>query len=186
MENYIPISYLNDYIFCPRSIYNHQLYQGYEELVYQGVYQTEGKNAHIKIDNQRYSDRNSILQNFEIVSAHYGIYGKIDLFDVEKGLLSERKKNIKTIYDGYVFQVYAQYFGLTEMGYVVKEIVLYDFSKNKKYPIALPHQNPKMFQKFEQTIHDLKNYSLLKNNVIPNEYKCEKCIYKQLCDLSLC
>lgn len=186
MENYLPISYINDFIFCPRSIYNHQLYQNRDELVYQGEVQTKGKAAHQKIDHKEYSTKKSVLQNFEVYTDTYGLFGKIDLFDVEKGLLTERKNSIKTIYDGYVFQLYAQYFGLTEMGYNVQKMGLYDFSKNKMYPILLPHQDLFMKQKFEDTLAEINQFSLLKKGFMANKQKCEKCIYNLLCDASLC
>lgn len=186
MENYIPISYINDFIFCPRSIYNHQLYQNRDELVYQGEKQTEGKAAHQKIDNKEYSTSKNVLQNFEVYSREYYLFGKIDTFDIDKGILTERKNNIKTIYDGYVFQLYAQYYGLTEMGYQVNEIALYDFSKNKKYPIDLPINNKIMQQKFENILEEIQKFSLLRKGFIANKHKCEKCIYNLLCDATLC
>lgn len=182
MENYLPISYINDFIFCPRSIYNHQLYQNRDELLYQGEKQTEGKAAHQIIDAKTYSDRKNVLQNFEVYSTHYQIFGKIDVFDIDKGLLTERKNNVKTIYDGFVFQLYAQYFGLTEMGYSVKKMALYDFSKNKMYPIEVPENNAVMKQKFENTLEQIRHFSLLKKNFVANKFKCEKCIYNLLCD----
>ena len=42
-ENYYPISYLNDFIFCPLSIYFHQLYGRTEECLYQCTDQINGK-----------------------------------------------------------------------------------------------------------------------------------------------
>ena len=104
-----------------------------------------------------YSTRNSILQGVEIFCEQYGLCGKIDLFDIESGKLSERKREIKTIYDGYVFQVYAQYYSLREMGYTVNKIVIYDISHNKNYPIPQPHENPEMQQKFEKLIRDIND-----------------------------
>lgn len=186
METYIPISFINDFIFCPRSIYNHQLYQNREQLLYQGEVQTEGKNAHKNIDEKKYSDKKNILQNFEVYSNRYQLFGKIDIFDVDKKILTERKNNIKTIYDGYVFQVYAHYFCLMEMGYEVEHLNLYDFSKNKKYIIELPEKNPIMLDKFESTLNEIKKFSLLNKNFKANKFKCEKCIYNLLCDYSLC
>lgn len=44
--NYIPISFLNDFIFCPRSIYFHQLYGRSNESIYHTTSQSEGKLAH--------------------------------------------------------------------------------------------------------------------------------------------
>jgi CRISPR-associated exonuclease Cas4 len=186
MENYLPISYINDFIFCPRSIYNHQLYHNRDEILYQGERQTEGKAAHEKIDSKKYSDKKNILQNYEVFTDSYKLFGKIDTFDIDKGLLTERKNNIKTIYDGYVFQLYAQYFGLIEMGYIVNEMRLYDFTKNKIYEINLPINNPIMLEKFETTLEKINTFSLLNKNFEPNKFKCEKCIYNLLCDASLC
>jgi len=182
MESYIPISFLNDFIFCPRSIYFHQLYGNVNTQLYQQKPQIAGKAAHTAIDEQKYSTRNSILQGIEIFCEQYGLCGKIDLFDVESGKLSERKRAIKTIYDGYVFQVYAQYYSLREMGYTVNKIVLYDISHNKNYPIPLPHENPEMQQKFEKLIQDINAFDMDTSGFIPIEAKCRKCIYSNLCD----
>ncbi len=162
------------------------MYQNRDELVYQGEVQTKGKAAHINIDNKRYSDKKNVLQNFEVYSVKYQLFGKIDVFDIEKGLLTERKNNIKTIYDGFIFQLYAQYFGLAEMGYQVKEMALYDFSKNRMYPIQLPENNRIMKQKFENTLEEINEFSLLRKGFSANKFKCVKCIYNLLCDASLC
>jgi CRISPR-associated exonuclease Cas4 len=186
MEAYIPISFLNDFIFCPRSIYFHQLYGSYNTQLYQQKPQVAGKAAHTAIDEKTYSTRKNILQSVEIYSERYKLCGKIDLFDVDSGKLSERKREIKTIYDGYVFQVYAQYHALTEMGYHVNSIVLYDITHNKNYPIALPHENPEMQQKFERLIDDLNSFDMNKSDFVANEQKCKNCIYSNLCDYSLC
>ena len=108
MELYLKISYLNDFIFCPFSIYYHQLYGELSERMYYGSAQLDGKAAHSAIDERRYSTHKNILQGMDIYSNEYNLCGKIDLFDAEKGLLTERKKHIETIYDGYVFQLYAE------------------------------------------------------------------------------
>lgn len=77
-----------------------------------------------KSDNAAYSTKVSMLQGISIYSEKYNIIGKIDIFDSEKGILTERKKKVKTIYDGYIFQLYAQYFSLREMGYVVPNLIV--------------------------------------------------------------
>jgi CRISPR-associated exonuclease Cas4 len=135
MESYITLSYLNDFIFCPRSIYFHQLYSIYNEQNYKQKPQIAGTESHATIDNSTYSTKSTILQGTEIYCDKYNIVGKIDVFDINSGRLTERKNSIKTIFDGYVFQVFAQYFALTEMGYNVKEIMIYDISYNKNYQI---------------------------------------------------
>jgi len=186
MEPYIQISLLNDFIFCPRSIYFHQLYAGFNDAMYKQTPQYKGTAAHTTIDEQTYSTQKHVLQGIEIFSEKYNLCGKIDVFDSLKGKLTERKRNIKVIYDGYVYQVYAQCHALREMGYTVNEIVIHDLVHNKNYPIELPENNLEMQQKFEQLIADLNNYDLLNTPFVPNQQKCNNCIYNQLCDYSLC
>ena len=48
-EDYISISTLNDFIFCPYSIYLHNVYMETDE----GVYQTRGRIAHETVDEKR-------------------------------------------------------------------------------------------------------------------------------------
>lgn len=186
MESYIPISFLNDFIFCPRSIYFHQLYGSFNTQLYQQRAQIAGKAAHTSIDNKTYSTRKNILQGTEIYCEQYKICGKVDLFDIDSGKLSERKREIKVIYDGYVFQVYAQYHALREMGYVVNSIVLYDITHNRNHPIPLPHETPKMQQKFDKLIEQINAFDMSDPGFSPLEAKCHKCIYSNLCDYSLC
>ncbi len=180
MENPIPITFLNDFIFCPASIYFHNLYGDTDRIMYQDSSQINGTFAHSSIDNQTYSTRKSVLQGYEVYSEEWNLIGKIDLFDMDKGLLCERKKKINTIFDGYIFQLYGQYFSLVEMGFVVKEIRLYSLDDNKIYPVALPGQNSEMFQKFKTLIESIENFSLdsFSQN---NPEKCRKCIYEPLC-----
>jgi len=186
METYIPISFLNDFIFCPRRIYFHQLYGSYNSALYQQKPQIAGKAAHESIDKKTYSTRSNVLQGIEIYCDKYRICGKIDVFDADAGKLIERKREIKVIYDGYVFQVYAHYFSLTEMGYEVKSIIIHDLVHNRSHPIALPHENPEMLRKFEKLIADINSFDMNAAGFVPLEAKCCKCIYKNLCDYSLC
>ena len=118
MESPIAITNLNDFIFCPVSIYFHAIDSDAEKLTYQDHYQINGTAAHEKSDSGAYSDRKDILQAVSVYCEKYDLYGKIDTFDIKTDKLTERKKKISTIYDGYVFQVYAQYFALTPLAYV--------------------------------------------------------------------
>lgn len=67
MELYLKISYLNDFIFCPLSIYYHQLYGDLSERMYYGSSQLDGKAAHSAIDEQGYSTHKNILQGMDIL-----------------------------------------------------------------------------------------------------------------------
>ena len=185
MEGYIPISYLNDFVFCPRSIYFHQLHGGLSTRLYHDLPQIQGKAAHEAIDSRKYSTSKNILQGMDVYCQQYGICGKIDIFDIDKALLTERKKHIARIYDGYVFQLYAQYYGLTEMGYAVQQMRFYSSDDNKVYPVALPEDNPQMLEKFRQIVRQIKTYDL-NNYVQTNPAKCKNCIYEPICDQSLC
>jgi len=186
MENYIPMAFLNDFIFCPRSIYFHQLYGKFNYQVYKQKPQILGTQAHQNIDQKKYSSRKTILQGLDVYAQQYKICGRIDVFDVQTGVLTERKRQIKTVYDGYVFQVYAHFFALTEMGYQVKKIVLHDLLSNKNYLVALPQDAPEMLAKFEQVLTDLHNFDLESTDFQANPSKCAQCIYANLCDFCLC
>jgi len=184
MEAYLPIAYLNDFIFCPRSIYFHQLYGRMSQRLYHTTDQTRGKAAHKTIDNQQYSTSRHILQGLEIYSEKYKLGGKLDTYDQLRGLLTERKKKIKVIYDGYIFQLYAQYFCLTEMGYEVKELRLYSIDDNKSYPVVIPEKDLERFRAFEELLEQIRNFDL-NAPFTANENKCKHCIYNNLCDFSL-
>lgn len=186
MFDYIPITYLNDFIFCPRSIYFHQLCEGENQMLYHRKEQTNGRFKHESVENKNYSTKRNILQGIYVYSEKYKLCGKIDLFDIDKGVLSERKARIKEIYDGYVFQLYAQYFSLMEMGYAVNKLSLYSYDDNKSYDVLLPKDNIGMFEKFEKTISRINGFNF---NEIPleiNKQKCLNCVYEPLCDVSIC
>ncbi len=185
MENYIPITFLNDFIFCPRSIYFHGVHGSMSQTQYHGKAQTVGKLAHESIDEGTYSTKKNVLMGTDIFCEKYNLSGKIDVFDIDQKKLTERKYKIQKIYDGYVFQVYAQYFSLIELGYEVEKIIIHDRSANKNYPIALPSEDKEMFTKFEKLIEEINQFDLSDPNFKPNIEKCKKCIYSHLCDFSL-
>ncbi len=184
MENPISISNLNDFIFCPVSIYFHNLEEKSESLMYQQESQISGSHAHKTIDENNYSKSKNILQGISVYSSEYNLIGKIDMYDIDKSVLTERKRKISTIYDGYVFQLYAQYFSLKEMGYNPKKLEIYSYSDNKKYNIDLPENDKEMYKKFTKLIQDINLFSF-ENFIQTNEQKCKFCIYEELCYFSL-
>lgn len=184
MEEVIIISYLNDFIYCPASIYFHKLYGKLDELIYQEKPQIEGKNAHKAIDRRTYSTSRNMYQGIEVYSCKYNIIGKIDLYDEDKKTLVERKNMVKKIYDGYVFQVYAEYFGLIEQGFQVNKIIIHSMKDNKSYNIKLPERDKAMLENFENIVKEIRRFSL-KDFKQSSVEKCIKCIYEPLCDRSL-
>lgn len=179
MDDHIQISKLNDFIFCPFSLYFHSVYEGFSQSVCHSTSQTRGKIVHRCFDRGGYSTEKKYLQGLEIYSENYGLAGKLDLFDSENGVLIERKNKIKRIYDGYVFQVYAQCFCLQEMGYKVKKIFLHSLEDNKRYSIPLPKQQDK--QRFKELVFQIRHFNLNNFKKPSASAKCAHCIYRPLC-----
>lgn len=181
MDDVILLSNLNDFIFCPASIYFHNLYGGRDKLSYQKTDQINGANAHKASDESRYSTRKSIITALEVYSEEYGIVGKIDVYDAQNGTLTERKKKIRQIYEGYVFQLYGQCHAMREMGYDVQQLFLYSMDDNKKYSIPLPECDASMQERFEKTIFDMRTFDM-EHFIQKNPKKCQRCIYEPACD----
>ena len=57
MDDLIIISNLNDFIFCPASIYFHKLYGSEDTIMYQSKAQLDGTKALKKVDKWTYSTR---------------------------------------------------------------------------------------------------------------------------------
>lgn len=184
MDDCIIISNLNDFIFCPASIYFHNLYGSQDALTYQNTCQINGTKAHEAVDKGTYSGRKNVMTAVEVYSEKYNLIGKIDIYDADTKTLTERKRQIRAIYDGYVFQIYAQYFAMTEMGYEVKKLRFYSMTDNKIYPVKLPEEDAEMFYKFEKTIYDIRNFDM-DGFVQDNIEKCRRCIYEPSCDRGL-
>ena len=100
----ISISNLNDFIFCPVSIYFHAVESDTEKMTYQDSFQINGTAAHEKSDSGAYSTQKDMLQGISVYSERYNLIGKIDTFDMKSGILTERKKKIKTIFDRTAFR----------------------------------------------------------------------------------
>jgi CRISPR-associated protein Cas4 len=181
METYLCITQLNDFIFCPRSIYFHNIYaENYGEDLYHRTWQKEGQAAHKAVDEGTYSSRKDVIQGLTVYSEKYQLLGKIDVLDIRTKELTERKNSVTAIYDGFRYQVYAQYFALLEMGYEVNSIRIYSKKSNKAFPIKLPGKDEII--EFESIINQIRNFSLLEP-FTQNPKKCEKCIYNKLCDI---
>lgn len=180
MYELIQISTINDFIFCPYSIYFHSIYSNFSSDLYHEKPQTAGKIKHENIENQSYSTASRFLQGMSIYSEKYHLVGKIDLYDKQKQHLIERKNKIKKIYDGYRYQLYAQYFCMEERGYPVKRLFLHSLSDNKRYPIEKPRG--KTLTEFENIINRMWTFKVKNQAVEISPQKCQNCIYRNLCD----
>ena len=183
MEEPLAFSELNDFIFCPASIYFHGMYEGVEGLLYKEIPQLKGTQAHKAIDEGTFYDDDTI-SGLMVYAAHYNLIGKIDRYKKSKRMLVESKRVIKQVFEGYVFQLYAQYFGMLDAGFSVDELRLYDMSKNKPYVVSKPKDDPNMFKKFEQLIAEIRSFDLA--YFVPETIaKCQTCIYSNICSWSL-
>ena len=105
----------------------------------------------------------------DVYSDKYNIAGKIDIYDSKEKSLIERKNKIQNVYLGYKFQLYAQYFCMTEMGYEVKKLYLHSLTDNKRYGVDLPLGAEKIA--FEKVLTDMRGFG-------PEDIKdhsCERC-----------
>lgn len=73
MDNSILITELNDFIFCPVSIYFHKLYGDMDRIIYQSEYQINGTNAHKSVDEGEYSSLKSVLMGIDVYSERYNV-----------------------------------------------------------------------------------------------------------------
>jgi len=169
MEPYIQISKINDFVYCPMSLYLHGMYEGFSQRVYHEKPQVVGKINHEAIDEKTYSTAKRFLVGIEVYSERYNIMGKIDMYDRETETLIERKTRVKQVYDGYRYQLYAQYFCMTEMGYPIQKLVLRSLEDNRNYPLPVPSE--KETREFEGVLQAMRAFdpkSLF-------SHRCPKC-----------
>jgi CRISPR-associated protein Cas4 len=179
MNNYIIISALNSFTFCPYSIYLHNIFADSDDDIYYAQPQIKGRIAHEAVDSKRASSLKNEIQSLPVSSDELCIMGKIDVYRKEEKMLIERKYKLKQIYRGYLYQIWAQYFCMLEMGYDIEKLAFYEIQTNKMFPIDIPTDNEK--QELINIIKKFRNYNLEDDFVI-NDNKCRHCIYCNLCD----
>lgn len=150
-----------------------------DEELFHATPQTRGKIAHETIDNKRASNRSSDFQSLSVISVEYGLIGKIDIFRGKENKLIERKYQIKKIYQGQIYQLWAQYLCMVEMGFDVKDIALYEICTNRMIPIKLPNQE--QLAEFRGFLTTFRNYDP-SHPIQINKNKCLHCVYSSICD----
>ena len=180
MTDYISLSVLNDFVFCPYSIYLHQVYMEADEDLYKATPQTQGSIAHQPVDSKTASSRKSNLMSLPVYSEVLGITGKIDIFKQDTGKLIERKYCLKQIFRGHYYQLWGQYFCMTEMGYAVNELAFYEICSNTMIPVALPGKAER--EEMERFIQRIRAFDPSHDIFSINANKCRHCIYCNLCD----
>jgi CRISPR-associated exonuclease Cas4 len=169
MDSAIPISAINDFLFCPKSLYLHSIYSSFNTNIYHDVPQVAGSVAHENIENGNYTTSKYILQGLFVYSNRLGIKGKIGTYDTKNKHLTERKYRVRSIYKGFRYQLYAQMYCLEEAGMPVKRLFIQSLSNNKRFEIPLPSEAER--KDFEATVTDMRNF----NSESTRNHLCGRC-----------
>lgn len=151
-----------------------------DETMYHATPQTRGRTAHETVDKKVASNRADDLLALPVYSEKYGLMGKIDVYRKKEKKLIERKYQLKQIYQGQIYQLWAQMLCLQEMGYTVDMLSFYEISTNKMIPIPIPTEMELI--QFESFINHYRNFNPLSSRFTVNPNKCRHCIYCNLCD----
>ncbi len=157
MDSLIPISAINDFLFCPKSLYLHTVYSSFEKNTYHDTPQVLGTIAHENIEKGEYTTSSHILQALSVYSSRLGVKGKIDIYDTKNRFLIERKYRVKSIYTGFKYQLYAQMYCLEEAGMPVERLFIQSLSDNKRYEIPKPASDER--KKFEAVIQKMQSFT---------------------------
>lgn len=174
---------LNDFIFCPYSIYLHSVYMDTNEDIYKATPQISGSNAHNATNNKTSSTRKDDIMSLPVISEELGLTGIIDIYKGDRHLLIERKNNLKRIFRGQLYQLWAEYYCMIEMGYRVDSIAFYEISTNKMIYQPLPNNNDKL--ELISFIEKFRSYLPCTTKFTINSNKCQHCIYSNLCDKTI-
>ena len=176
MENFLAITALNDFVFCPYSIYLHEIYSPNKEETYHSKPQAKGKRLHDFIENNQ---NENDWKHAYVYSEKLKIFGKIDDFNPQSKELIEYKSTLAIAFRGYYYQIWSQYLCLMEMGIEVYHLAFYDFKENKKTPIDPPSCN--QIRELQQHIQKVKRFDFT-SEIKTNPKKCARCIYSNLCE----
>lgn len=180
MTDYINISVLNDFIFCPYSIYLHNVYMESDETMYHATPQMQGRLAHKSIDKKTSTNRADVIMSLPVYSEEYRLMGKIDVYKRNEKRLIERKYQLKQIFQGQIYQLWAQMLCMREMGYEVESLAFYETSKNKMIPVDMPTDSD--LKNFKHFISRFHSFDPSTTPFTLNRNKCMHCVYCNLCD----
>jgi CRISPR-associated protein Cas4 len=179
MFEFIPISQLNDFIFCPYSIYLHNVYKQADNDLFHATPQMKGKSAHTNIDAKKYSTKKSEISGLSVYCDEFGIMGNIDVYKADEKHLIERKYKLERIFRGQIYQMWGQYFCMKEMGFEIEKMSFHSISTNKNFEVEIPNACGK--KEFGDLVCKFKEYNP-EAKIEVNVNKCKHCIYCNLCD----
>ena len=155
-----------------------------DEDMFKATPQLSGSSAHNATNGKTSSTRRNDIMALPVYSEELGVAGIIDIYKGDQLLLIERKNNLKHVYRGQLYQLWAQYFCMVEMGYRVEHIAFYEISTNKMLYQHLPTaENKRELVAFIKEFRSFKPEEYTHFIVNPN--KCRHCIYCNLCDKAI-
>jgi len=147
--------------------------------MYHAIPQIRGKAAHRSVDDRSYCSSRHVISGLAVYSEEFGVYGKIDIYKAQEKLLIERKYQLKTIYRGQIYQLWAQYFSMLEMGYQVERLEFHTQVSRTIHVVPIPDEKDilelNLFLNRFRTFDPTMPFHL-------NPAKCIHCIYCNLCD----
>lgn len=178
-DNFINITALNDFLFCPYSIYLHNAFMDMDGDVFVAAPQVKGKAAHKEIDSRTFSMSENDVQSLKVYSNELGLMGVIDLYRKDEKHLVELKTRVgDSLFLGQKAQLWAQYYCLSEMGYKVERISVYEKSTGIFHDVKIPDNDDK--QVLTDLIRKFREFDFSQKIEI-NTKKCTHCIYCNLC-----
>lgn len=151
-----------------------------DKTMYHAEPQTRGAIAHEGVDKKSSGHRADDIFALPVYSEVYGLMGKIDVYKRKEKKLIERKYQLKQIFQGHIYQLWAQMLCLQEMGYEVDTLFFYEISTNKMIPVAKPTE--KDLIQFGLFIDWFRSFNPASSFFPVNANKCRHCIYCNLCD----
>lgn len=151
-----------------------------DETTYYATPQTQGKIAHETVDKKISSNRADNILALPVYSEKYGLMGKIDIYKRKEKMLIERKYQLKQIFQGQIYQLWAQMLCLQEMGYEVESLAFYETSTNTMTPVSLPSEEDLLT--FNSFLQRFRSFDPSSTPFEINPNKCAHCIYCNLCD----
>ena len=151
-----------------------------DDSVFKATPQIRGTAAHKSIDTKTYSNRCDDLLALPVYSEEYGLMGKIDIYKKREKTLIERKYSLGQIFQGQIYQLWAQMLCMIEMGYEVNSLFFYDTSRNKTIPVKMPSNTD--LDNFKLFLDKFRSFDPLYSSFSININKCRHCVYCNLCD----
>lgn len=184
IDDYLAISALQHYAYCPRQFALIHVEQAWEE----NRFTAEGKILHERVDSGKAEQRGKLRYERGVLlkSERYGIQGKMDLLEIESGeppifFPVEYKRGKPKIEDWDRIQVCAQALCLEEMRQVsITEGALWYWEVRRREPVAI---DKTLRATTIAMIDDARQLLVNGQTAQPtdNKKRCKACSLKEIC-----